>query len=172
MKDLKFIKLTKDDISDVQTDAGAIWHECYAGIISNEQIEYMLKWMYSRNAIERELEYENIDYYFIYHDGQKLGFCSMGPYPDTVGRAKLHKLYLYPEFHGKGFGSASLRKICSLAQEQGYDSICLNVNKNNRSAIKAYERNGFIKEKSIINNIGNGYIMDDYVMLKDLKSSF
>ena len=171
MKYLKFVKVNIEDISDLQADARAIWLECYRGIISHEQIEYMLDWMYSRDTIEREIEHENIDYYFIYHDDRKLGFCSMGPYPEIAGRAKLHKLYLYPEFHGKGFGSASLLKVCSLAEEQGYDSICLNVNKNNLSAVKAYERNGFIKEKSVVNDIGNGYVMDDYVMLKDLNSS-
>ena len=170
MKDLKFIKINKEDISGLQADARAIWLERYTDIISQEQIEYMLNWMYSKDIIEREIEHENINYYFIFHDGIKLGFCSMGPYPDVAGRAKLHKLYLYPKFHGKGFGSTSLLKVCSLAQKQGYDSICLNVNKNNLSAIKAYERNGFTKEKSVVNDIGNAYVMDDYVMLKELSS--
>lgn len=168
MKDLKFIKINKEDISDLQADARVIWLECYTDIISYEQIEYMLNWMYSKDTIEREIEHESINYYFICHNDIKLGFCSLGPYSCIAGRAKLHKLYLYPKFHGKGFGSTSLLKICSLAQEQGYDSICLNVNKNNLSAVKAYERNGFTKEKSIVNDIGNGYVMDDYVMLKDL----
>jgi RimJ/RimL family protein N-acetyltransferase len=168
MKDMELIKISQKDIPELRADARAVWMECYPGIISHEQIEYMLNWMYSEAAIRREIEHENINYYFIFHEGAKLGFCSLGPYPGRAGRAKLHKLYLYPEFHGKGFGSASLAKIFDLAREQGYDSICLNVNKNNRSAIKAYERNGFIVQTSVVNDIGNGYVMDDYVMLKEL----
>jgi len=166
MKDIEFIKIHKKDIADLQADAKNIWRKCNVDIISSEQVEYMLDWMYSEETIQREIEHENIDYYFIFNDGIKFGFCSIGPY--VAGRAKLHKLYIYPEFHGKGFGSASLLKIFDLAQKQGYDSICLNVNKNNLSAIKSYERNGFVKEKSIVNDIGSGYVMDDYIMLKNL----
>jgi diamine N-acetyltransferase len=166
MKNIEFIEITTKDIPDLQTDTRAIWMECYPGIISHEQIEYMLDRMYSKEIVEREIEYENINYYFIFHDGVKVGFCSIGPCQEVKGRAKLHKLYLYPEFHGKGLGSASLAKVFELVRQKGYDSICLNVNKNNYSGIKAYERNGFIKEKSVVNDIGNGYVMDDYIMLK------
>lgn len=168
MKNLKLIKINQKDIPELRADARAIWMECYPGIISHEQIEYMLNWMYSEVAIKREIECENIEYYFIFHESVKLGFCSLGPHSDKAGRVKLHKLYLYPGFHGKGFGSAALMKIFELARVQGYDSICLNVNKNNHSAIKAYERNGFTVETSVVNDIGSGYVMDDYVMLKKL----
>ena len=167
MKNLKLIIITKTDIPELRKDARAIWMECYPGIISREQIEYMLNWMYSEDVIKREIEHEKVNYYFIFHEGVKLGFCSLGP-SGNAGCAKLHKLYLYPEFHGKGLGSASLRKIFDLAREQGYDSICLNVNKNNRSAIQAYERGGFTVKTSVVNDIGKGYVMDDYVMLKEL----
>ncbi len=167
MNNLELIKINQKDISELQADARAVWMECFPDILSYEQIEYMLNWMYSEDTIKHEIEHENINYYFILHEGAKLGFCSLGPYSGVAGRAKLHKIYLYPEFHGKGFGSTSIMKIFALAQEQGYDSICLNVNKNNQSAIKAYERNGFIVETSVVNDIGNGYVMDDYVMLKE-----
>ena len=168
MKNIEFIKISKKDISELQTSARTIWMKCFTNILSHEQIEYMLNWMYSQETIKHEIEYENINYFFILHDKINIGFFSMGPYPDATGRAKLHKIYLYPELHGKGLGSASLLKIFALARQQGYDSICLNVNKNNQSAIKAYERNGFVKEKSVVNDIGNGYVMNDYVMLKQL----
>lgn len=168
MKNIEFVKINKKDISDLQTDARTIWIKCYTDILDMKQIEYMLNWMYSKNTIEHEIEHENINYFFIIHDGIKIGFFSMGSYSDAAGRAKLHKIYLYPEFHAKGLGSASLLKVFELARQQGYDSICLNVNKNNQSAIKAYERNGFVIYKAIVNNIGNGYVMDDYIMLKNL----
>ncbi len=171
MKGLELIRVGHKDIPELRADAREIWMQCYPGIISNEQIEYMLNWMYSEDTIRREIEHENINYYFIFHEGAKLGFCSLGPYPGKAGRVKLHKLYIYPEFHGKGLGSASLIKIFDLARKQGYESICLNVNKNNHSAIKAYKRSGFIVETSVVNDIGNGYVMDDYVMIKSLLPS-
>ena len=168
MKNIEFVKIRKKDISELQASARTIWMKCYTDILSLKQIEYMLNWMYSQETIQHEIEHENINYFFILHDEINIGFFSIGPYPDTAGRAKLHKIYLYPELHGKGLGFASLLKIFVLARKEGYDSICLNVNKNNQSAIIAYERNGFVKEKSVVNDIGNGYVMNDYVMLKQL----
>jgi len=168
MKNIEFIKISQKDIPFLRADASEIWTACYTDLLPPGQIEYMLNWMYSEEKIKHEIEQENTDYYFVFHDGIKLGFCSTGPYSDVTSCAKLHKLYLYPEFHGKGFGTAALMKVFDLVKEQGYSSICLNVNKENLSAIKSYERNGFVKEKSIVNDIGGGYVMDDYVMLKNL----
>jgi RimJ/RimL family protein N-acetyltransferase len=165
MNAVEFIKIDCEDIPELQADAKAIWRQCYPGIISKEQIEYMLGRMYAAEQIKHEIEHEEIEYFFIYHNGAKIGFLSLGPYPGLAGRAKLHKLYLHPEFHGKGLGSASLKKIFELASDRGYSSLCLNVNKNNHAAIKAYERNGFVKDASVVNDFGGGYVMDDYVML-------
>jgi RimJ/RimL family protein N-acetyltransferase len=168
MYDLNFVEITPEDINDLQNTARTIWIKCYSDILPPEQIEYMLEMMYSLKTIQREIQKENINYFYIFLGNQKIGFFSLGPYNDLRGRAKLHKIYLLPEFQSKGLGSASLVKICDLASESGYDSICLNVNKNNSQAIKAYERNGFVNTEAVINDIGNGYVMDDYVMVKDL----
>ncbi|MDZ7686354.1 MAG: hypothetical protein U5O39_16270 [Gammaproteobacteria bacterium] len=40
----------------------------------------------------------------------------------------------------------------------------LQVNKHNRRAIEAYERAGFAREASILDDIGEGFFMDDYVL--------
>ena len=44
----------------------------------------------------------------------------------------------------------------------------LNVNRNNTKAIRAYERAGWHVAEEIVADIGNGYVMDDYVMSKQL----
>jgi ribosomal protein S18 acetylase RimI-like enzyme len=171
MSNIQFKKITLEQIPAMQEDARLIWTACYSQILDSAQINYMLNWMYSCETIKREIEDEGINYFFIFNDEIKIGFCSLGSYPAVAGQAKLHKLYLYPEFHGKGLGSKSLQEACNFAINQGYESIRLNVNKNNSAAIKAYERNGFKKTESVVNDIGGGYVMDDYVMLKSLKNS-
>ncbi|MFA6714485.1 MAG: GNAT family N-acetyltransferase [Victivallales bacterium] len=165
MNNIELAKIKFEDIPELRVAAEKIWLECYAAILDRKQIDYMLNWMYSPEKMKHEIEHEKIDYFFVCRDGVKIGFLSLGPYPEVAGRAKLHKLYLYPEFQGKGLGSASLKKVFELASGQGYSSICLNVNKNNHAAIKAYERNGFVKLEAVVNDIGGGYVMDDYVML-------
>jgi len=69
---------------------------------------------------------------------------------------------------GKGLGKKAIQFIERLAKEKGVRKIALTVNKNNRDAIKAYERLGFKNLGSLIQEIGNGFIMDDYKMEKTL----
>ena len=168
MDNVEFVKINREDISVLQENARTIWAQCYAAILTPEQIDYMLDMMYSEVVVRREIETEKINYFFVFYAGMKIGFVSFGPYHPSDGWAKLHKIYLFPEFHGRGLGAAALAKVCELASEQGYNSICLNVNKKNSAAIKAYERNGFVKSEEVVNDIGGGYVMDDYVMVKDL----
>jgi RimJ/RimL family protein N-acetyltransferase len=42
------------------------------------------------------------------------------------------------------------------------------VNKNNVNSIKVYEKLGFKKTGPVIQDIGNGFVMDDYKMEKDI----
>jgi len=45
--------------------------------------------------------------------------------------------------------------------------LMLSVNKRNAKAIAAYRRNGFVIADSVVTDIGNGFVMDDYIMAKD-----
>jgi RimJ/RimL family protein N-acetyltransferase len=46
--------------------------------------------------------------------------------------------------------------------------LILSVNKRNTKAITAYKRNGFAIVESVVTDIGGGFVMDDYVMAKEL----
>ena len=46
--------------------------------------------------------------------------------------------------------------------------MTLRVNRNNINAVAAYERFGFGIVATNKKDIGGGYVMDDYLMLKDL----
>jgi RimJ/RimL family protein N-acetyltransferase len=48
------------------------------------------------------------------------------------------------------------------------NKIALTVNKNNVNSIKAYEKMGFKNVGSVVQDIGSGYVMDDYKMEKTL----
>jgi ribosomal protein S18 acetylase RimI-like enzyme len=55
-----------------------------------------------------------------------------------------------------------------IARKQGCHTVYLQVNKNNTSAIEAYQRNGYAVRESATFDIGQGFVMDDYVMAKKL----
>ena len=81
---------------------------------------------------------------------------------------KLHKLYLLPELHGRGLGSRLLQHVESEVRAGAGRRLILSVNKRNTQAIAAYRRNGFVIAESVVTDIGGGFVMDDYVMAKEL----
>src|SRR6185436_15455147 len=90
------------DIPMLRDLAHRIWHEHYPGIISPEQIDYMLARMYDPQVIQRELQ-EGILWLIVRHQDQPAGFIAFA-FDAPTRRVKLHKIYLVPALHGKGFG--------------------------------------------------------------------
>ena len=54
-------------------------------------------------------------------------------------------------------------KIVRIAKSNDQKGIFLNVNKYNKARF-FYEKLGFVVSKDEVIDIGNGYVMDDYVM--------
>lgn len=97
-----------------------------------------------------------------------LGDEASPPPTNPAFEFKLHKLYLLPELHGHGLGSRLLQHVEHEARKLGGCRMILTVNKRNAKAIAAYQRNGFVIAESVVTDIGGGFVMDDYVMAKDL----
>jgi ribosomal protein S18 acetylase RimI-like enzyme len=155
------------ELARVAELAGRIWRAHYPGIISPEQIQYMLERMYAIETIGAEIRSQGIRYYQILADGQMAGFASLGPTTEP-GVAKLHKLYVVPEVHGRGLGKRLLNHCETEMVQIGARRLILAVNKRNAKAIAFYQRNGFAVIESVVNDIGGGYVMDDFIMAKEL----
>jgi len=147
--------------------AAVIWRACYPGIISQEQISYMLERMYALETLRDEMETQSIRFERMLCGDALVGFAAYGPVAEPKSW-KLHKLYLLPQQHGKGLGSQLLRHCETQAHALGAQRMLLNVNKRNARAIVAYQRNGYVVAEAVRNDIGEGYVMDDFVMVKNL----
>ena len=165
-RQLHFEMATISDIPILQDAAYRIWHAHYPGIITVEQIDYMLAEGYSTDRIRSEMTDQGIAWLKILDGQEMVGFASFGPYGEQT--IKLHKLYLDVACHGKGIGSAALAEVERLSTAAGATAILLNVNKYNHKAIASYQRNSYKLSESVVNDIGNGFVMDDYVMKKTL----
>ena len=105
---------------------------------------------------------------FVARAPEKLvGFASYGPVAGPR-EVKLHKLYIHPEWQRRGLGSLLLKHVEDAAREERYQMLSLSVNKANRPAIAAYEKNGYIIRATVNVDIGGGFAMDDYIMEKFL----
>jgi len=157
---LTFRKAAKADIELLSNMAHEIWMGYYPSIITKEQIEYMLQLMYSQNAIEQELN-KGVVWEVIAFDSEPIGFLSYAIF-DKLD-IKLNKLYLKIGHHSKGFGRKALEHVIGYAKDNSFKRVYLTVNKNNVQAIKVYEKAGFVCTESVVNDIGGGFVMDDYI---------
>jgi len=163
----KIVRAAEADLPAISQLAGVIWRACYPDIITHAQIDYMLARMYALDVLRDEIRSQGIRYDRLLLDGELAGFAAYGPTSEP-GVIKLYKLYLLPELHGRGLGSLLLQQVEREVRAGGVRRWMLSVNKRNAKAIAAYQRNGFRIVESVVTDIGNGFVMDDYIMAKEL----
>ena len=162
---LAIVAARHDDIPLVQHLAHEIWHRHYPGIITIEQIEYMLERGYSTPALARFVESDEGGLELAQRDGATLGFAAWyrGDPPDEL---KLDKLYVLPERHREGVGRALIEHVADRARAFDCSTLVLYVNRANVGAIRAYERCGFAVRSRRDAPIGAGFVMEDYIMAR------
>lgn len=157
--------------------AAAIWREHYTPLIGPEQVEYMLENFQSAEAIARDIE-KGMLYYLAEDTAQDHGAeddVRGGAKTSAVpagymalrldaGRLFLSKLYVEKSFRGQGIAKHFVETAARVAREHALPRIRLTVNKGNAGSIAAYRRMGFETVESVVSDIGNGFVMDDYVM--------
>jgi len=155
----------KTDIPSITILAHAVWPDTYNSILTEAQIKYMLELFYSHESLEKQFDDGHI-FLIALMNAETVGFASYS-HGHHKGIYKVHKLYVHPMLHGKGFGKTMLDNIAQDVRDKGGNALHLNVNRHNR-AKSFYERYGFsiIGEEDIA--IGEGYFMNDYVMEKKL----
>ena len=159
---VSFKKATDQDITLLQELAEKSWNSAYANILSTDQIEYMLTEMYAKDELFKQLQNPNYQYYLILSDVIPAGFIGFEFHYEKE-TTKLHRIYLLKEFKGKGLGKKGLDFMKKMAAQTRDKRIILNVNKEN-PARKMYESQGFKVFKEEVFDIGNGYVMDDFLM--------
>lgn len=139
-----------------------IWPVAYGEILSKAQLDYMIDKFYNETAL-RELIQKGHVFYLAQDENEKyVGFVSY-EINSEPNKTKIHKIYVLPETQGTGLGRQFFELVKDKAIENNQKAIFLNVNKYN-NAIHFYTKLGFTKLKDEVIDIGNGYVMDDYVM--------
>ena len=80
----------------------------------------------------------------------------------------LSKLYISRRFRGQGIVKKAFAFIAECCRAEGLDKIYLTVNKQNAHAIEVYKHHGFYEIDAVVSDIGCGYVMDDYILQKDI----
>lgn len=165
LQDLRFDPLVETDFDTVARLADTIWRSHYGQIISMAQIDYMLGGRYTAENLRRYVASDARWMRLLRVDGVAAGYCSwsLGEDPQEM---KLEQLYLLPEYKGRGYGGRMLRHVEDACRAAGRPRLYLTVNKANTDSIAIYRKAGFTVREEAVFDIGNGYVMDDYVMEK------
>jgi len=164
---------TQEQLPVIRDLAFKIWPQTYGTILSNDQFDYMMEMMYSIESLEKQIETKP---FLLVEDERKyIGFASYElhfkdenqkkePNLKQVHiKTKIHKLYVLSEMQGKGIGKSLVNYIKTIAVQAQNTSLILTVNRFNK-AKDFYLKQGFSITEEKQFQIGNGYIMDDYVM--------
>ena len=156
-------KATTDDIPLIHQMAKDVFPATYGDILSIEQLDYMMIWMYSPSSLRKQMEEDGHLYYIAYQEKVAAGYLSIQQEGDHLFH--LQKIYVLPRFQGCHLGKQLFAQAIKAIKEIHPEpcEMHLNVNRNNK-ALQFYEHLGMRKIEEGDFAIGNGYYMNDYIM--------
>lgn len=152
---------TTSDISAIYQLASEIWYDHYLSIITAEQIEYMLDKFYSPQALEKSIREGQLIY--LINNESKISIGYLAVTEKQPRHWFMNKFYIQTQIQGKGIGADILKQWENLAQPK---ELSLQVNRKNFKSINFYFKTGFVIKEVADFDIGNGYSMDDFIMVK------
>lgn len=155
---------SQEQLKQIETLADNIWREHYTPIIGKDQVDYMLEKFQSVNSMKSQID-EGYSYYLVHKNDNPVGYFSIQKRDNTMF---LSKLYVLKSYRGQGLGKASMDYIHQKTRSMGCTKISLTVNRHNKNTIRAYSALGFENVGEKVADIGNGFVMDDYLLEKNI----
>jgi len=150
------------DIEMTAKLAHKIWNEHYVTIIGQNQVDYMLDTFQSAKAIQAQIN-DGYRYFLMEHQEKTTGYLCLIEENESQ-KLMISKIYTDKAFRGLGLGLQMIDFAKKTAQKNKLKTIWLTVNKYNSKAIDWYQNLHFKIVKEVKMDIGNGYIMDDFVL--------
>ncbi|TND10071.1 MAG: acetyltransferase family protein [Bacteroidetes bacterium] len=161
MTDIKLDKAGRNDADIISELARRIWNDHYLPIIGQDQVNYMLALMYSPAALHQQMEDGHV--FFLVREKEKpVGYISLSTKESS--RYFLHKFYIETNDQRKGIGTDVFHKTTALFP--GMREMRLTVNRKNFKSVNFYFKLGFRIEEVKDFDIGGGYLMEDFIMVK------
>ena len=159
---MEIVKATENQVDIIRDLATRSWNFHYQNIISQQQIDYMLEMMYADAVLKLHFRNPYYHYYLFREHHEYVGFMGF-EFNYEKHTTKLHRIYFLANAMGKGFGREAIQFLQTEVKNFGNRRIILAVNKNNSSK-EFYEKCDFTVFHEGVFDIGNGYVMDDYLM--------
>lgn len=162
MNKIKILPTTTDtEIQAVATLANEIWHQHFIPIIGEAQVEYMVEKFQSYPAISRQIKEDGYEYFRIFINDTFAGYTGVHAEDDALF---LSKLYIKKDCRGKHLATHALNYLINICKERGLKKIWLTCNKHNDDTLAVYDHLRFKVTDEQVADIGNGFVMDDYIL--------
>lgn len=174
MKTTTIVKITINDIDELQKIGKQTFRETFQDSNSEENMVSYLKESFSTEKLIKELNNENSEFYFVKTDNKIIGYLKVNfgdaqtELSDNKG-FEIERIYVLKEYHGKKVGQLLYNKAIEIAKGKEVDFIWLGVWEHNNRAIRFYEKNGFIPFDKHIFKVGDDEQIDIMMRLKLIK---
>ncbi len=164
MSETTFRDMEESDVRKVSELAEQIWRSHYPGIISDGQIDYMLRQLYAPESLKQQLKNGEKRFRLAEVDADPVAFIVVTlPEEDMLF---INSFYVEDSYRNKGVGSRLLQD--TIARYPEIRRVRLHVNRNNENSIAYYQRRGFANIGERDSDIGGGFIMQDFIMQREL----
>lgn len=164
-------RASTEDIPLIRSMADVSFRDTYREILSPEQMEYMLEWMYSEASLERQMGPDGHIYFIAESDeGEPFAYLSVQPLglqEDGAYLFEFQKLYLLKAWRGQGYGRKLFDHVFKFVKKAAAGWPCriqLHVNRYNTRAVEMYRHIGMTVIREGDFPIGHGFFMNDYIM--------
>lgn len=156
---------TDSEIQNIATLAEEIWNQHFVPIIGKAQVDYMVEKFQSYPALKSQIENDGYEYYQIYSSHTLAGYTGIHQEKDSLF---LSKLYIKEDFRGQHLATEAFQFLVNLCKERKLDRIWLTCNKHNTNTLAIYDHLGFKITDEQVADIGNGFVMDDYILTYEI----
>lgn len=155
-------RCTGKDVNRIIALAKTIWIPTFKDILPADRLEYLFKFMYDRDKLLAQIGNAHHEFYLLLNDRSEIGYSHIVFSP---GDMKLEKIYIHSGHQGRGCGLYLLQQMVDKSAQKGPLPVRLQVNRGNKKAIEFYLKFGFSILASEDFDVGEGHVMDDFIMI-------
>ena len=144
----EFVKLTPEDLEELQQVAEETFIETFGDQNRPENLEAYVKKAFSKDQLTNEMVNSNSLFYFLKVDRETAGYLKLNDdeaqTEDFVENSlEIERIYVKNSFQGKGLGKKMMDKTLETAFDLDKSAVWLGVWEKNDKAIEFYNKLGF-----------------------------
>ena len=133
-----------EDAHKIQQVARKTWHAAYDTVLGVQSVDETVdSWYDTERLITDDIEPPERLLFVATTEGTVIGFAEAVPDSTDEALAHLYRIYVTPEYWGRGIGSTLLAHIETHLNERGFDRLELSVIAENEVGVSFYEKHGF-----------------------------